>query len=77
MEETFHSAAERAENSCYCAGPNCPPSGIFDLGVGCKVGLAFLRPIKNLTCAIFNRSDFRDFFYTIKPFWVGDFGAKI
>ncbi len=25
---------------------------------------------------IFNRSDFHDF-YTIKPFLVGDFGAKI
>jgi hypothetical protein len=27
-------------------------------------------------CEIFNRSDFHDF-YTIKPFWVGDFVAKI
>jgi hypothetical protein len=25
---------------------------------------------------IFDRSDFQDF-CTIKPFWVGDFGAKI
>jgi len=24
-------------------------------------------------CEIFDRSDFHDF-YTIKPFWVGDFG---
>jgi hypothetical protein len=27
-------------------------------------------------CEIFDRSDFHDF-YSIKPFWVGDFGAKI
>jgi hypothetical protein len=27
-------------------------------------------------CEIFGRSDFHDF-YTIEPFWVGDFGAKI
>jgi hypothetical protein len=27
-------------------------------------------------CEIFDRSDFHDF-YTIKPFWVVDFGAKI
>jgi hypothetical protein len=26
-------------------------------------------------CEIFHRSDFQDF-YTIKPFWVGDFGVK-
>jgi hypothetical protein len=30
-------------------------------------------------CDIFHRLDFHDFysFYTIKPFWVGDFGDKI
>jgi hypothetical protein len=27
-------------------------------------------------CEIFHRSDFHDF-YSIKPFWVGDFRAKI
>ncbi len=27
-------------------------------------------------CEIFDRSDFQDF-YTIKPMWIGDFGAKI
>jgi hypothetical protein len=27
-------------------------------------------------CEIFDRSDFHDF-YSIKPFWVGDFVAKI
>jgi hypothetical protein len=27
-------------------------------------------------CKIFDRSDFHDF-YTIKSFWVSDFGAKI
>jgi hypothetical protein len=27
-------------------------------------------------CEIFDRSDFHDF-YSIKPVWVGDFGAKI
>jgi hypothetical protein len=27
-------------------------------------------------CEIFDRSDFHDF-YTIKPFWVSDFGVKI
>jgi hypothetical protein len=42
------------------------------------------RPLKNREiidlkvpkCEIFDRSDFHDF-YSIKPFWVGDFGAKI
>ncbi len=29
----------------------------------------------DLKCEIFDRSDFHDF-YTIKPVWVGDFGAK-
>ncbi len=27
-------------------------------------------------CEIFDRSDFHDF-YSIKPFWIGDFEAKI
>jgi hypothetical protein len=27
-------------------------------------------------CEILDRSDFHDF-YTIKPFWVGDFGAEM
>jgi hypothetical protein len=30
----------------------------------------------NLKCGYFDPSDFLDF-YTIKPVWVGDFGAKI
>jgi hypothetical protein len=42
-------------------------------------------PLKVPKCEIFNRSDFHYFtpffnliyFYTIKPFWVDDFGAKI
>ncbi len=33
-------------------------------------------PLKVPKCEIFDRSDFHDF-YTIKPFWVADFGAKI
>ena len=37
LEETFHTGAERVENSCYCPSPPCPPSGIFDVGAGCKV----------------------------------------
>jgi hypothetical protein len=38
---------------------------------------AFLKKsLKVPKCEIFNRSDFHDF-YSIKPFWVGDFGAKI
>jgi hypothetical protein len=32
--------------------------------------------LKDAQVLDFDRSDFRDF-YTIKPFWVGDFGAKI
>jgi hypothetical protein len=32
--------------------------------------------LKEPKCEIFDHSDFHDF-YTIKPFWVGDFGAKI
>lgn len=37
LEETFNSGAEWRENSCYCSSPSsCPPSGIFDLGSGCK-----------------------------------------
>jgi hypothetical protein len=34
------------------------------------------RGLKVPKCEIFDRSDFHDF-YSIKPFWVGDFGAKI
>ncbi len=33
-------------------------------------------PLKVPKCEIFDRSDFHDF-YSIKPFLVGDFGAKI
>jgi hypothetical protein len=33
-------------------------------------------PLKVPKCEIFDRSDFHDF-YSIKPVWVGDFGAKI
>jgi hypothetical protein len=39
----------------------------------------FSREIPHLKvpkCEIFDRSDFHVFF-SIKPFWVGDFGAKI
>jgi hypothetical protein len=40
--------------------------------------LIFLKisHLKVPKCEIFERSDFHDF-YSIKPFWVGDFGAKI
>ncbi len=43
-----------------------------------KVGAGIIRIInlKVPLCEIFDHSDFHDF-YTIKPFWVGDFGAKI
>ncbi len=34
------------------------------------------QKLKVPKCEIFDRSDFHDF-YSIKPFWVGDFGAKI
>ena len=37
---------------------------------------AFAFLLKVPKCEIFDRSDFHDF-YSIKPFWVGDFGAKI
>jgi hypothetical protein len=36
----------------------------------------FTFSLKVPKCEIFDRSDFHDF-YSIKPFWVGDFGAKI
>ncbi len=36
----------------------------------------FLILLKVPKCEIFDCSDFH-YFYTIKPFWVGDFGAKI
>ncbi len=36
----------------------------------------FNLKLKVPKCEIFDRSDFHDF-YSIKPFWVGDFGAKI
>ncbi len=35
-----------------------------------------LFPLKVPKCEIFDRSDFQDF-YTIKPMWIGDFGAEI
>jgi hypothetical protein len=37
---------------------------------------AQFRRLKVPKCEIFDRSDFH-YFYTIKPFWVGDFVVKI
>ncbi len=34
------------------------------------------KTLKVPKCEIFDRSDFHDF-YSIKPVWVGDFGANI
>jgi hypothetical protein len=36
----------------------------------------YILLLKVSKCEIFDCSDFHDF-YTIMPFWVGDFGAKI
>jgi hypothetical protein len=36
----------------------------------------YAMSLKVPKCEIFDRSDFRNF-YTIQPFWVGDFGAKL
>lgn len=38
IEETFHSPQHYPENSCYCHSRVCLPSGVFDIGVGCKTG---------------------------------------
>merc|ERR1719322_706472 len=35
IEQTFHNPQFEPDNSCYCHGPSCLPSGVFDLGVGC------------------------------------------
>jgi hypothetical protein len=43
-------------------------------GGGGKVLICLLLKVPK--CEIFDRLDFHDF-YSIKPFWVGDFGAKI
>ena len=36
-DNTFHSPWDNPDNSCYCHDRLCLPSGIFDIGVGCKV----------------------------------------
>ena len=36
-ETTFHSPRDNPDNSCYCHDRLCLPSGIFDIGIGCKV----------------------------------------
>ncbi len=65
----------------------CPPlltkSSYFTLKGRCPRGFYSIREpfhlwalLKVPKCEIFDRSDFHDF-YTIKPFWVGVFGAKI
>ena len=36
-EETFHNPQDNPENSCYCSAQPCQPSGVFDIGDGCKV----------------------------------------
>ena len=38
--ETFHNPQDNPENRCYCKGPTCLPSGVFDLGAGCKVKIS-------------------------------------
>ncbi len=47
---------------------------------GHKFNLYFLQKksliLKVPNCELLNCSDFH-YFYTIKPFWAGDFGAKI
>ncbi len=64
------------------------PENIFVFGYFHNIKISYLPAphqillIKTLLkkkvpkCEIFDRSDFHDF-YSIKPFWVGDFGAKI
>jgi hypothetical protein len=43
----------------------------------CKEGMLQSIPLLKVPkCEIFCRLDFHDF-YTVKPFWVADFGAKI
>merc|ERR550517_533529 len=37
-DETFHSPADNPDNSCFCQDRVCLPSGVFDIGVGCKEG---------------------------------------
>lgn len=36
VEETFNSPQDNPENSCYCHSRKCVPSGVFDMGIGCK-----------------------------------------
>jgi len=38
VEETFHSPQHHPDNSCFCDSRVCLPSGVFDIGVGCKPG---------------------------------------
>jgi len=38
VEETFHSPEHYQNNSCFCNSRVCLPSGVFDMGVGCKPG---------------------------------------
>lgn len=36
-EDTFHNPQDNPDNSCYCSQSPCLPSGVFDIGEGCKV----------------------------------------
>jgi len=38
IDETFHSPLHYPNNSCYCHSRLCLPSGLFDMGVGCREG---------------------------------------
>ena len=38
IDETFHSTQHYPENSCYCHSRVCLPSGVFDMGIGCRQG---------------------------------------
>ena len=55
---TFHSASSHAENSCYCTTPVCHPSGIFDMGDGCKARTTQLRHTKPSDTNISNQHAF-------------------
>ena len=35
--DTFHAPEDNPANSCYCHDRLCLPSGVFDIGIGCKV----------------------------------------
>jgi len=79
-EATFDSPFDNPNNTCYCHDDICLPSGIFDIGIGCKPGSPvymswphFLHGDSILKEAVDGVSpalrDEHEFYFDIEPQW--------